>query len=295
MSNSLFAAALALLSLPACAGDAPFAEKSLLGVKVRAEAYRDQNYPQPDESSRFTLSVIGRPKGYQWELVNRGTEPHGSVLPDEYACALRAKGTEMGGYTSALPYAKGQKFARVKAALRQFDTFQETVTFRHLDVVRLPWGASIFRGNFRSLLVTRPQTVTTPSGIRITLPVQDAKTNAPGFYSGPGDVLFVHLEVMPGAGRVALPRSPLFVKHGKPVTIDVDAAKPLQASARSMDGEKRQLNLYLGAHNTVTHLDALTLVVTQRADLKTVPFMLDAPIASKRPSRVGLERLPAAR
>lgn len=273
----------------------PFAQKSLLGVKVRPEAYHDQNYPPPlDEPSRYTLSVIGRPKGYQWELVTRGTEPHGVVAPEEYAVEIREKGVELGGYTSALPYANGQKVVRVQGALRQFDTFQENVTFRNLAVVPRPWGTNNFRGNFRALRVTEPQTVTTPSGIRITLPAQDAKTDAPGFYSGPGDVPFVHLEVRPGAGRVPLPLSPLFVKHGQAVTIDVDAAAPLQTSGRTHDGTERQLNVYLGANNTVTHLDALTLVVTQRADLQTVPFALDAPIAAKRPERVGLERLPDA-
>lgn len=233
------------------------------GVRVRAAAYfaRHSGYQTP---SRYDVQIKKAPPGPPyWELYNPLWGPEG--------------GQGMIGQESVSPYRPHQRQALVTCRLRQYDEQEERVTFHDLTIVR-------FMG-FGFLTLTKPQTATTPSGITVSLPVQSQKTFMPGGsfdYNGPPDVVFARVSLSPGAKQSTLPASPLYRRHRGPVSIHIDTAAPVFLSYSSGDSALPQLHLSL-RDRKATHLDTLTLVIHQRADLQSIPLAFRVPITRQPP------------
>jgi len=177
----------------------------------------------------------------------------------------------------------------IRATLRQYDTYDEKVTFKNLDLApvreedRYP-----LVGPSRALSLPKTLSLKTPSGITITLPAQ-SYDGIPPFMAGNPSALFIRIEVRPNDKLIAsLPDSPLFRKHRRPIK--------LQLGLLSMIYQKEEVRYYddvtpnygrvaLSIPNldSATHLDELTFYVRQRADLQTVPIAIEVPISRPAP------------
>lgn len=234
------------------------------GVKVSTIAYFDCRY---SASSRYAVQIESKPAGpLRWELYN-SSWGFDNVEGDQGII----------GQESATPYRPRQRRTLITCQLRQYDVMEEKVTFHDLTLTRAM--------GFGFLTVTTPQTVTTPSGIAVALPVQNQETFMPGgtfSYNGPPNVVFARVAVSPGRKRNALPASPLFQRHRVPVSIRVDAAAPIFVNYNSGDSALPLLHLTL-RDPKATHLESLTLVIRQRADLQSIPLTFRVPILRRVP------------
>jgi len=89
----------------------------------------------------------------------------------------------------------------------------------------------------------------------------------------------------PGGKRNALPDSPLYRRHRVPVSIRVGAAAPVFMSSNNGDSALPQITLTL-RDSKASHLDSLTLVIHQRADLQSIPLAFRVPITRRVPQEL---------
>lgn len=278
LTHSRSYSALALVALSCGTGaaraDAPAVKRldrntvQVQGVSVTAAAYFDRR--SPPTTSRYAVRIKSTPPGpWRWELYN----------------PLWGLGDAWGnqniiGQESVTPYRARQRQALITCQLRQYDTQEERVTFHDLTITRTM--------GFGFLTITTPQTVTTPSGITVSLPVQNQETFMPNgafCYDGPPDVVFARVALSPGAKRNALPASPLYRRHQVPVSIRVDAAAPVFMNSNSGDSALPQITL-TPRDPKATHLDSLTLIIHQRADLQSIPLAFRVPITRRMPEEM---------
>ena len=236
------------------------------GVQVAASAYFDHSYGPPT-ASRYAVRIKSKPTGpLRWELYN----------------PLWGLGDSWGnqdiiGQESVTPYRRHQRQALITCQLRQYDEMEERVTFHDLTLTRVM--------GFGFLTVSKPLTETTPSGVKVTLPVQNQETFMPGgsfSYNGPPDMVFARVGLSPGGKRNALPASPLYQRHRVPVSIRVDVAAPVFMNSNSGDSALPQITLSL-RDPKATYVPSLTLVIHQRADLQSIPLAFRVPIARRAP------------
>lgn len=270
--------ALALIALSCGMGavraDAPAVKRldrntvQVQGVRVTAAAYFDRSYAPT--TSRYAVRIKSKPPGpWRWELDN-----------PLWGLGDAGGNQDIIGQESVTPYRPRQRQALITCQLRQYDEMEEKVTFHDLTITRTM--------GFGFLMVTNPQTVTTPSGISVSLPVQNVETFMPNgafIYNGPPDVVFARVALSPRGKRNALPDSPLFQRHRVPVSIRVDAAAPVFMNSNSGDSALPQITLTL-RDPKATHLDALTLIIHQRADLQSIPLAFRVPITRRVPQEL---------
>lgn len=239
------------------------------GVQVAAAAYFDRRNGPPTVS-RYAVRIKSKPAGpLLWEIYN----------------PLWGLGDAWGnqdiiGQESVTPYRRHQRQALITCRLRQYDAMEERVTFHDLTLTRVM--------GFGFLTISNPLTETTPSGIKVTLPVQNRETFMPGgsfSYNGPPNVVFTRVGLSPGGKRNALPASPLYRRHRVPVSVRVDVAAPVFMSSNSGDSALAQITLSL-RDPKATRLDSLTLVIHQRADLQSIPLAFRVPINHRAPQEV---------
>ncbi len=186
-----------------------------------------------------------------------------------------------------------QTQATIRATLRQFDLYDERVTFKDLDLAPTdpPLAKPLLSGTgLRFLALKAAQSVTTPSGITITLPASapltDQQMNMA--FNGNCDALFIPIKVTPNTKLVSpLPDSPLFNRHGRAVSIKLEVAAPNSLISYAADNTYTGLKIGISHLQTATHLDELTLIVRQRCDLQTVPISFQVPISKPTSVKTG--------
>ena len=238
------------------------------GCVVRARAYIDNIYP-PRGSSRFDLELVrASDKTSQWDFT-LSEDPN-----DRYAGGLE-------GGISPVPYGR-KRYALIHASLHRYDTYEERVTFKNLDLGPLTHRlfGQPFPENARYLALKQPMTVTTPSGIALTLPAQGAETLEKVFanFDGNANALFIQIRTSPNSPLASVPGSPLFKKYGKPVRIKLDCPEPNFMTQSAADNTFQIIAVSRRDLKTLTHLDTLTLIVRQRVDLQTIPLTLRVPV-----------------
>lgn len=278
------------------------------GVLVKASAWRYKSVPAvPDTRreerihGRLEASGTPRPAG-EWELTAEGgigqweTEP--IERPDAFAARPALAGWGMAfrdGIPPSLPvfvrasYPAATRYARVRGALRRFATYKETVTFDNLEVRpepgRTPPRTATTPPPQRAFLaVTKTAKRTTPSGFTVLL-LPGSASDRPD-YSGPepGVGGTVTLLVRPGPQIEALPDSPLFQKHRKPVSVRLRVAPPYRTRAASLNATGGPWRLFLPEAKTAK---PLTVVVTQRVELESRPLEFTVPVAIRDPRQPG--------
>ncbi len=258
------------------------------GCVLRARAYVDARLPKSNYAHKSnygcTLEIVRVPRNSEfWDFVldsdpyDHCTTINGSINPTTV---------------------RGDRQATIGATLYHYDTVEERVTFHNLDLGPLAFnlfGTPSFKiygdpaadtvnrhaATPRYLVLKQPMTETTPSGISITLPAQGEETLEKVFsnFNGNAGALFIQINVSPSQREAVLPQSPLFQKHGKPVTIKLDCARPDFMVQSTADNTFKIIAVGLPNLKTVTHLDTLTLIVRQWVDLQAIPVSLQVPIS----------------
>jgi hypothetical protein len=218
------------------------------------------------ESTRISLKIARTQKNtYNWDFTFDGDPYHYTGVDD----------------ISPILYGN-HKQTTIHALLHQYDYYDERVTFKNLDVGSLVSG--FFGGKIQSvprcLLLNKSITLTTPSGISVTLPAQgeeDLKKLMMHF-NGNVNALFIQVEISPNKSEVVLPQSPLYKEHGKAVSIKLGYPDQGLMDWHLADSKYKTFPINLPNIKTVTHLDLLTLIVRQRVELQALPIAIKVPI-----------------
>lgn len=238
---------------------------------LRARAFVDKDYHQND-SSRFSLKIARTQKDtYNWDFTLDGDSYHNTNVDD----------------VSPVPYGN-HKHTTIRALLHQYDYYDERVTFKNLDVRSLGMTSSGIKGNSegfpRLLLLKKPVTLTTPSGISVTLLAQGEKDIEKLLMDFNGNIraLFIQIEISPNKHKVVLPQSPLYKEHKKPVRVKVGYPFPHYhyTAWHLADSKYNTFPIDLPNLKTLKHLDSLTLIVRQRVELQSLPVSIKVPITA---------------
>ncbi len=254
------------------------------GITVRGWAYRE-DWPGSDSdrhSIRYSLKATGapnRPYGRDLRITGVWNEWESVAYKPEPSSAKEnpidpKSGAEVEAHRFA-PYWMYDRYARLQGAVVPFDNYDEQVTFHDIEVVR--HEDSVF---FR---VARAQFAKTPSGITITLPVQNMDPNHPTVTSG----MNLLVKVAPGWMSLRLPSSPLYRKHRRAIDLSVVRAGGYRRTGWAgglLIGpeDTKQFSFDLPQHPPA-RIPTLTLVVRETAYLKPYPIDLVVPVL-KQPS-----------
>lgn len=240
---------------------------------ITARAYIDPSLlpgSKLNPASRYDFRISTTPgASYQWDFV----------LPDQ----PNIPETNIAGAFSSTDYKTRQK-TTLRATLHKFEIYEEKVTFKDLDLVPVTHpdkAQPAFLQGPRFLSLPQARNQTTPSGIKITLtPQTGLKTEDwNSVYNGNIEALWVRLRVAPNTRLSSLPDSPLFRKHGRPVSIKLEVPEPNFLVSYMADNTFTGIKVGLPKLETLTHLDQLTFIVRQRVDLETVPVAIEVPIS----------------
>ena len=303
------------------------------GITLSARAWHSA-VGRSDGLVSYLLHPILPPDSHQWDVVTTGQERewepfaydgHVEVYADEGTPILgrngvfdtdfeRWDGGGIRGLVGTDYYPRTTHFLRLACILHQFETYDEPVTFHNVAVRND--GSADRPGDQRVyfLSLPRPLTVTTPSGITVTLPAQGGSFQPTPF--GGALNFFVTVRPAPRVEPTAypLPKSPLARRFGKPVAISFAFPPPYRLSGHSY-GENGLPASYalslpdnpawrptaLGVPSLPFHtslptvLKDFTLIVRQRVALKTIPMTFTLPIADQPPPRFPKGYQPPAR
>lgn len=194
-------------------------------------------------------------------------------------------------YAGSNPYPRTNRFLRMTTELRQFETFDEPVTFHNIAVIYDTQIEVYF------LSIPRSVSVTTPSGVTVTLPASQRQFTVPW-----GGAINLSVLVHPGGdgaegddaeAAYALPRSPLARTFGKPVQLSLLFPGPYRQSGYSPPYKSKPASYGLDLRHDPKNysktlppppvLKSFTIVVHQRVDIQTIPMTFTLPITDQSP------------
>lgn len=224
-----------------------------------------------------------------WEMgpmrLTREWEPPGYVAPGggaTYGMGKDAKNeVTIGAKRQAVYYNQTEAYPgtahwiRLDTPLQEFATYDETVTFRNLSVVN-------YRGTkWRYLVGTKPQTVTTPSGVSVTLVDAQHKKLSIHSWGGQSVSLLIHY---PRGGKIAsLPRSPLWRRHKGVISVSVEVPEPYDACGSTAGGSDGACS-FRSDKPLPKVIASFPVIVRQRVDLRRVPVAFTLPVLGKAPA-----------
>ena len=207
------------------------------------------------------------------------------------------------GFVGTDYYPRMTRSLRLVCALRQFETYDEPVTFHNVAV---RYDEDTYRANHEKvyfLELPRPLQVTTPSGVMVTLPVQGNRFRPTLFGGALNFFVAVQPKVQEEPITHALPNSPLAHTFGKPVKISLEFPPPYRREGWSYERDGVPANYAMGLPlNPAWHptrggiptapmykdlppvLKDMTLIVRQRVDLRTIPMIFTLPITEEAPA-----------
>lgn len=276
------------------------------GVTMSAHAWYWSSHPRSS-----MIQAILRPilpiNSHQWDVVTlkqeRDWEPYaednrGPLSANSGVPVLARNGVFDSPYEMydgggirlnnvVTPYPRTTNFLKLTTELRQFETYEEPVTLHNVAVGHDDYSYC--------LILTKPFSFTTPSGVTITLPVQGAEVSRKKLPIEP-DRLRVLVTTQPRvtfeANAYSLPNSPLAHTYGKPVQLDLKFAPPfhLSGSIEKGDGSPTDYDVFLpngpkGSFETPPPpvLKDFTIIVHQRVDIQAIPMTFTVPIADHAP------------
>ncbi len=246
------------------------------GIEVTAEArwWRGRSHLSADPVVHAVL-----PKGatHRWELCvgsgltfeweRPGRKP--GLMTSYCSRRLQPGSNTASGSTSDAwrPYTQANRYCRFPATLRQYETHEETVTFRNVVT--------------SSGVEAPAQMVVTPSGLRVTMMRPLSVGTVPPMRPGGARQSELCLKVEADGERIHLPECPLDKRYHLPVSATLSAAPPLQGWEYGRAGTNIRLLALTLPKGSIAALKELPIQVTYRVDLKTYPMTFTVPITEK--------------
>ncbi|MGI4790268.1 MAG: hypothetical protein ACRYFS_15630 [Janthinobacterium lividum] len=291
------------------------------GISLSVKAWHPQA-GQPNGLISYILHPVLPPDSHQWDIVtteqSREWEPfdfdsHKTIYASSGTPILDRNGvfsppqSWYGGgilsYDSIDYYPQMTRFLRISTELRQFETDDEPVTFHNVAV---GYGLKEYRvegSKYYCLELPHALSVTTPSGITVTLPVQGSSLRPMLEQDALSFLVSITPLITEYPTAYSLPASPLARKFGKPITLSLTFPPPYEVSGWSNESNGTPANYamrlpmnpdrhptpkgvsVLPLHeNLPAVLKTLTLIIRQRVDLQTIPMTFTVPIDAHAPS-----------
>ena len=260
-------------------------------IQAVASAYSGPGPYNPTPTWGIHYDMKGTIKGaaHQWELGHLTEtlewEPPGYVPQDSGSTMGTGKvgstvNIEMSGqelfYNRSFPYLADTHWVRLSAKLQEFETYDETVTFHNVSVVKTKNGSQYVAGS-------GPQTITTPSGVNVTLDDVQHRQNLNNEWGGGG--YSVHLLYPQTTRFPSLPRSPLWQKYKRPITVNAYTPKQYEAGGSSFGNNEGTYHFRTNWHLPTTVIPNFPMIICQRVDLRSVPMTFTLPVRAKRPTQ----------
>ena len=169
------------------------------------------------------------------------------------------------------PYISDDRWVRLDAQLQEFETYDETVTFHNVSVMRTPSGV-------RAVAGPTAQTVTSPSGIIVTLVDVQNQKGIPSFVSSDPSVRLAYPQTRM---LLSLPKSPLWRRYKRPLTLSADFALPVHGSSSSQS-DKEGTYAFRSDKPLPKVIANFPVIIRQRVDLRTVPMTFTLPVLGRR-------------
>ncbi len=254
-------------------------------ITLTARAYRssDPNGRFPRLLCDVTGTIVNAP--YKWNIgpmsFTHEWEPPGYAAPDSTQVFRTTKDarnkvtiqvTRQPLYRFQLePYLSADHWVRLNAPLQEYATYDETVVFHNVSFVNDPGTTARF------LAGAQAQTVTSPSGVTVTL--VDAQHQPLTFGWRPdGFNLVVHY---PQSSKYpSLPRSPLWRKHNGLINVYLKLPKPY----RPYDSDTEDLDgFYRFSWNKAMPITfaRFPVIIHQWVRLRTIPVTFTLPVEDK--------------
>ncbi len=179
------------------------------------------------------------------------------------------------GWDRSQPYINDEHWVRLGAQLQEFETYNEMVTFHNVSVIQTS-------SSQMSLVAQPQQTVTSPSGVKVTLDDAQHRRGSFGTIGGNGYNLLVSYPQ--GSRYPSLPRSPLWQKHNGPMSVFVEVPKPYSSYGYSFSGTEELYSFY--SDKPVPKVIAnFPVIIHQRVELRMVPMTFTLPVLDKAPRK----------
>ena len=223
-----------------------------------------------------------------WELgpftLTREWEPPGYVAPDGNMTMGTSKDAKNKVTVQATreavyfnhpdPYIGTTHWVRLGARLQEFATYDETVVFHNLSVVKYRGSGGLY------LAGVQPQTVTSPGGVTVTL--VDVQHQKQLNYSRGGGGVGLLIRYPQTNHYPSLPRSPLWRKHNGPVHVTVDVPKPYESYGYGGSETEGTSSFRSDKPLPKTFL-SFPVIIRQRVSLRAVPMTFTLPVLDKEP------------
>jgi hypothetical protein len=256
-------------------------------ITAHAAAYQG---PDPNGNLKgqvLLCDVTGtvKPSPHQWELgpmtLTREWEVPGYVAPSgnvSYGTETKNGVTRIGAADQVIyaqqvqPYLADTHWVRLTGRLQEFETYDETVVFHNLSVVKTPTGN-------RFLIGAQSEAVTMPSGITATLVDPRPDRDAHNHTAADAAALMIQCSA---PNLDSLPHSPLWQRFKGVVTLSCEVPKPYE-SYGSIGGGAQGTYMFRSAEPLPKLIASFPVIVRQRVNLRAVPMTFTLPVGDKPP------------
>jgi hypothetical protein len=250
-------------------------------IRARAWRTRNANMPGREDAIGYEMKADGQPGPNQWEITRSDatTEWEPATAPGGSGTATSSLGNPGARFGSeeVVNYPRSQRYIQLRGEVRQFDAYDEKVTFRGLTV-------KASQNKNYLLVVNKPITETTPSGVSVTLPTQNNAPGQPAPTGGMSEGLSFSV-VLPASGDAkSLPRSPMVARHQGPIGIRIQGFDPPFAErgwSHSVSGGVHEVSVGMPKPPPKGPID-LTVIIRQRVDLQAISYTLTLPVVDKK-------------
>ena len=256
------------------------------GVTITARAWQNQH----------NIDVQLRPilaSKHQWDLtvVDQCSEWQTFVKPTIQATErvsladYNGKVFEMSLFPT--PYRSASRYVKLDCVLRQYETYDETVIFHNLTATPEENAHGQKSATYFYLSVPQAQSVTTPSGVHVTLPLQGKGQHGYANSQGLNFILFLE----PSNTTNLLINSPLVKTYDKPVTIGIQVMPPLRlegwtnnsGAQQNFSAESSQILPNGKLAPLPNQFKDFKVIVRQRVDIQTIPITFTIPVSDMLP------------
>ena len=257
-------------------------------ITVTARAYRGADPNGNDNGPMVLCDLAGTITNASdsWELgpftLTREWEPPGYTAPGGNSTVGTNKDAknkvtiqatrEAVYFNHPDPYLGTTHWVRLGARLQEYATYDETVVFHNLSVVKYLGSGGLY------LAGAQPQTVTSPSGVTVTLVDVQHQKQLNYSRGGTGVGLLIHYpqtNLYP-----SLPRSPLWRRHNSLVHVSVEVPKPYEAYGYG-GSETEGTSGFRSDKPLPKTFPSFPVIIRQRVDLRAVPMTFTLPVLDK--------------